>query len=350
MTKVKDTDNGITTYIYDALNQTKTKKLPNGAQSSYTYNKNGWLTQREEISSGASKPTFTYEYDKNGNRTKDTKVSSGTTETTSYTYDALNQLTSVTDKSGTRTYTCDEFNNRTSKQETGKETIQYTYNILNQLVETTQGATTTTYDYDKRGNLSEVEENGKTTQTYTFDSTNKMSKAVIRKSGSDGSTSSSTAITTKYTYDGVGNRTNIKVDKDGNITSNTTYIIDQESAYNDIIMAYDSVKGTTSVFTFSDEVISVETSGSISYYKTDEKHSVTDILDESGKTKATIEHDEYGVIANPEVVSTSGNIFAYTGHVYDVTTELYYAKARYYDAEIGRFVSEDSYRWNKKNY
>jgi RHS repeat-associated protein len=344
ITKVKDTNNGETTYTYDALNQTKTKKLPNGAQSSYTYNKNGWLTQREETSSGASTQTFTYEYDKNGNRTKDTLVSSGTTETTSYTYDALNQLTRVTDKNGTRTYAFDEFNNRTSKQETGKETIQYAYNTLNQLVETTQGATTTTYDYDKRGNLSEVEENGKTTQTYTFDSTNKMSKAIIRKSGNDENTNQATTVTTKYTYDGAGNRTGVKVDKGGTVTSNTTYVVDQESAYNDIIMAYDSVKGTTSVFTFTDEVISVETSGNISYYKTDEKHSVTDILDESGKTKATIEYDEYGVIANPEVVSTSGNIFAYTGHVYDDSTGLYYAKARYYNAENGRFVSEDSYR------
>ena len=78
----------------------------------------------------------------------------------------------------------------------------------------------------------------------------------------------------------------------------------------------------------SAEVISVETCGKIRYYRTDEKHSVTNILDTTGKVKATIEYDEYGVIANPEVVSTG----------------LYYAKARYYDARIGRFVSEDSYR------
>jgi RHS repeat-associated protein len=109
-------------------------------------------------------------------------------------------------------------------------------------------------------------------------------------------------------------------------------------------MAKDSVNGKNSIFTFADEVISVETSGNISYYRTDEKHSVTDILDEVGKEQVTIEYDEYGVIKNPEVVSTSGNIFAYTGHVYEESTGLYYAKARYYDVEIGRFVSEDSYQ------
>ena len=343
LTKVTDTNSGITNYTYDALNQVKTKNLPNRAGSTYTYDKNGWLTQREETSSGASKQIYTYEYDKNGNRTKETKVSSGTTETTRYTYDVLNQLTSVVDKNGTRNYAFDEFNNRTVKEEIGKETTKYTYNNLNQLVETVQGATVSTYDYDKRGNVVEVEENGDTKQTYVFDSTNKMSKVVTYKDNTSGSGTSET-VTTKYAYDGAGNRVNTKVELNGSVTSNTTYVVDRESSYNDIIMAKDSVSGKTSIFTFSDEVISVETSGNISYYRTDEKNSVTDILDTTGKVKATIEYDEYGVTSNPEVVSTGGNIFAYTGHVYEESTGLYYAKARYYDAEIGRFVSEDSYR------
>ncbi len=252
------------------------------------------------------------------------------------------------DKNGTRNYAFDEFNNRTVKEEIGKETTKYSYNNLNQLVETVQGSTVITYDYDKRGNVAEVEENGDTKQTYVFDSTNKMSKVVTYKDNTSGSGNRET-ITTKYVYDGAGNRVNAKVELNGSITSNTTYVVDGESSYNDIIMGKDSVSGKTSIFTFSDEVISVETSGNISYYRNDEKHSVTDILDTTGKVKATIEYDEYGVIVNPEVVSTGGNIFAYTGHVYEESTGLYYAKARYYDAEIGRFVSEDNYRGEQDN-
>lgn len=343
--RVTDTNNGITTYTYDALNQVKTKQLPNGVQSSYNYDKNGWLIKREENGREVSKQTYSYEYDKNGNRTKETKTSSGINETIRYVYDVLNQLISVTDKKGSRAYTFDEFNNRIQKQETGKETIQYKYNNLNQLVETTQGSTVTTYDYDRRGNLEEVEENGDTIQTYTFDSTNKMSKAVISKDDKNGDGSSNRkTVTSKYIYDGVGNRINAKLETNGSVTSNTTYVVDPESSYNDIIMAKDIVSGKSSVFTLSDEVISVETDGDISYYINDEKHNVINILDVAGKEKATIEYDEYGVIINPNVVSTGGNIFAYTGHVYDKSTQLYYAKARYYDAGIGRFVSEDSYR------
>ena len=60
------------------------------------------------------------------------------------------------------------------------------------------------------------------------------------------------------------------------------------------------------------------------------------------------------MILNPEAVGTNGNkfsenlfsenLFSYTGHVYEESSGLYYAKARYYDAKIGRFISEDSYR------
>ena len=59
---------------------------------------------------------------------------------------------------------------------------------------------------------------------------------------------------------------------------------------------------------------------------------------------AAINYDEFGVILNPEAVNTNGNIFAYTGHVYDGSTGLHYAKARYYDPAAGRFISEDAYK------
>lgn len=35
------------------------------------------------------------------------------------------------------------------------------------------------------------------------------------------------------------------------------------------------------------------------------------------------------------------NTFGYTGYQYDVSTELWYAQARYYMPEIGRFIYED---------
>lgn len=93
-----------------------------------TYDAIDQLSERKEKNGEVLKDTYTY--DKNGNRTKQTKVFTGITETTLYTYDVLNQLTNVTDKVGTRTYTFDEFNNRVAKEESGKPAIQYIYNNL----------------------------------------------------------------------------------------------------------------------------------------------------------------------------------------------------------------------------
>lgn len=47
----------------------------------------------ETTSSSAIISSYTYTYDKNGNRTSQTEVQDGTTETTSYSYDAIDRLT-----------------------------------------------------------------------------------------------------------------------------------------------------------------------------------------------------------------------------------------------------------------
>ncbi|MDE7256568.1 MAG: RHS repeat-associated core domain-containing protein [Clostridia bacterium] len=61
------------------------------------------------------------------------------------------------------------------------------------------------------------------------------------------------------------------------------------------------------------------------------------------------EYDAWGnhtVKDNNGRVITSGigvlNPFRYRGYYYDTETELYYLQTRYYDPEIGRFISQDS--------
>jgi RHS repeat-associated protein len=58
-----------------------------------------------------------------------------------------------------------------------------------------------------------------------------------------------------------------------------------------------------------------------------------------GSVKSETLYDAWG---NPILkVGSSANKFAYTGHQADAETGLYYFKARYYDPEIGRFISQD---------
>ncbi|MDF2872340.1 MAG: hypothetical protein K0R05_3915, partial [Anaerocolumna sp.] len=96
-------------------------------------------------------------------------------------------------------------------------------------------------------------------------------------------------------------------------------------------------------------LVSVDEGGIIGYYRIDEKGTVIDILDKTGNEEASFRYDEFGVLGNTEGLNNYGNIFAYTGHVYDGSTGLYYAKARNYEAGNGRFISQDSYEGEINN-
>ena len=46
---------------------------------------------------------------------------------------------------------------------------------------------------------------------------------------------------------------------------------------------------------------------------------------------------------SPTELDASRNRFAFTGHYCDPETNLYNAKARYFDPKLGRFLTQDSY-------
>ncbi|BCN29436.1 RHS repeat-associated core domain-containing protein [Anaeromicropila herbilytica] len=328
LTKVTDENGNTMAYAYDNLNQLVTKTDALGKKTTYQYDKEG--NKVEETN--ALGYTTKYSYDAIGNRIKETKVKSGVTATSTYAYDDLNQLMQTTDKKGTRIYTYDEFNNRKGKEETGKDKITYTYNNLNELVKETQGADTNTYSYDAKGNLSSKKVNGITKATYTFDSTNMLTSVK----------NTSNKTTSKYEYDGAGNRIKKTVSKNNKVVSKKSYVIDTMSSNQDIIAEGDSLSGDETDFTYGLGLVSVESGKGISYYRIDEKNSVEEIQNNSGVMKAEISCDEFGNVENPDDIGTNGNIFGYTGHVYDAESSQLYVKARYYDFKTGRFISEDS--------
>jgi RHS repeat-associated protein len=68
----------------------------------------------------------------------------------------------------------------------------------------------------------------------------------------------------------------------------------------------------------------------------DHEGSIRQEIDSSG-TKHFIEYDGFGNI----IAGSLNTIFGYTGQQWDAETGLYYYKARYYDPQQGRFISED---------
>ena len=83
------------------------------------------------------------------------------------------------------------------------------------------------------------------------------------------------------------------------------------------------------------------------YYRKNLLGDVTAIYDAAGVCKAEYAYDAWG---NCTVISDMGGIGAlnpirYRGYYWDEEIALYYLNARYYDPEVGRFISQDSIKY-----
>jgi RHS repeat-associated protein len=89
-----------------------------------------------------------------------------------------------------------------------------------------------------------------------------------------------------------------------------------------------------------DEPLAVLRSGTTSYYEADGLGSVTSLSNSVGALAQTYTFDSFG-----NQTASSGsltNSLRYTGREFDTETNLYFYRARYFDPQAGRFVSEDS--------
>lgn len=79
--------------------------------------------------------------------------------------------------------------------------------------------------------------------------------------------------------------------------------------------------------------------GTVTYVYTDPQGTPLAEADASGDITARFEYTPYGVPVASMGAAPDG--VGYTGHVNDPETGLVYMQARYYDAEVGRFLSVD---------
>ncbi|MGL4483385.1 MAG: RHS repeat-associated core domain-containing protein [Anaerovoracaceae bacterium] len=73
---------------------------------------------------------------------------------------------------------------------------------------------------------------------------------------------------------------------------------------------------------------------------------INGIVAESGAAVKAYKYDEFG---NTESFGNLDNEIAYTGGIYDKSTQLYYLNARYYNPDDGRFITQDSYRGSNED-
>lgn len=186
----------------------------------------------------------------------------------------------------------------------------------------------TGYTYDLNGNTPQ-EPGG---ALYAYDAENRLVK-VTKPDG--------TTIT--LAYDADGNRVSKTVN---GVT--TLYLVDDRNPTGyPQVMERDAAGATTVTYTYGLDLVSQRRGTKVSYYGYDGLGSVRYLTDETGAVTDTYTYDAFGIqIAS---TGTTPNAYRYTGEQRDDDLSLYYLRARYYQPQLGRFWTMDSYEGNQND-
>ena len=90
-----------------------------------------------------------------------------------------------------------------------------------------------------------------------------------------------------------------------------------------------------------DEPVAMTLNNSTHFYIPDIQGSIRAIVDTQGNAVATYQYDAWGNLVSYGGPMAQENDYLYTGREYDWQTGIYYYRARYYNPELGRFLSRD---------
>ncbi len=194
----------------------------------------------------------------------------------------------------------------------------YSNNSSNELTSTPS----TTYTYDSNGNTSTKVNTSGTTQ-YFWDFENRMSSVTLPGSGG----------TVSFKYDPFGRR----IYKSSS-SATSVYVYDGDN------LIEETNSSGTAVARYSqgpdiDEPLAILRSSATSYFHADGLGSITSLSNSTGTIANTYTYDSFG-----KLTGSSGSLvnpFQYTARESDSETGLYYYRARYYDPQTGRFITED---------
>lgn len=343
------TGKGIIYYAYDEMSRLKEKKFPNGITTEYEYNSIGRL-ERIYHTGKDFQEEYYYRYDAAGNKIEARKRRHGMAEDNgnfSFHYDALKRLTEVTkDGNLLRRYDYDVFGNRTVKEECRGGILEqtfYRYNANNQLISQSNGDENRTYSYDKRGNLTTVNCGEQLLKIFTFDAANRMSSVTEIIDGMEKQA--------EYRYNGLGQRVSQIIHKPQNPEKQIQYILDLTRPYRNLLMSEECVQEREQereqTFYWDGNVTAMEEAEKNSYYLQDDLGSPMQLMDEIGDIEETYGFDEFGMsLGRGGYVEEQLQPFGFTGYQREAAGGLYFAQARRYDAQVGRFTSEDKVRGN----
>ncbi|MBB3823460.1 RHS repeat-associated protein [Xanthomonas arboricola] len=293
---------------------------PNGAASQFNYG-NG--VNHSLVLNGRQMPqqvrdynvaSFEYQYDANGNVSAIFDQQRGAAFNRYMGYDGLDRLMEAGSErfggSNWNNYTYDVLDNILTAKLPGVRENNYWYDSKNRLtnIRSNEGSTTIGLSYDAQGNLK-----NKNGQAFAFDYGNRLRDVTGKEA---------------YRYDGYGRR----VLSGGLSTLN----IQAYSQAGQLIYAEVRGKGNTEYVYLNGSLLATRNAGAIKFQHTDALGSPIAVTDTGGQVVERTDYQPYG---SPIGKTVDG--IGYTGHAMDGATGLTYMQQRYYDQDLGRFLSVD---------
>ena len=346
-----------TVYTYDGDNRATTTTLASGKVISNTYDAIGRLTNRALGLNTTYNTALTYVPGNDTNKTTGLVATyqNGSDAAYSYTYDAVGNITGITQ---------------------GTTSIGYVYDTANRLIRENNQVTNQTivYDYtdDLWGNIQSKKTYAYTTAENPGTPMSTVNYAYTNSAWGDQLTDYNGQT---ITYDSMGNPTSYRgytfgwrgkqlvsasngtnsltfeYNEDGlrqsktcnNITTDYYYngsvLIGMQRGQSKFLFSYDAAGNVVSV-----KYITANDTNEY-YYLRNAQGDIVKLIDANGVSVVEYTYDTWG-----KKVTTTGTLagtlglfqpFRYRGYVYDWETGLYYLQSRYYDPTTGRFISAD---------
>ncbi|MBI3323585.1 MAG: DUF1080 domain-containing protein [Candidatus Omnitrophica bacterium] len=321
LVRLADPVEGVYDFTYDRASRRTQLRYPNALSVTYTYDVADRLTRMKTLNSSLSTLLdLTYTYDKTSNILRVVRGPTGTSGAgaTSFTYDALNQLTKATYPGGASDlYTYDKVGNRLTANG-----VSSTYDAANRL----QTTGSVTYGYDKVGNRTSRQSPSSGTVTYAYDGAYRLTSV----------SSTQPALAQTAVYDGDGNRVTKTVN---GVT--TRYLNDGL----DLLAELDATGASIGVSYVHgpsiDELLATRNhaTGQILYHLPDHLGSTAALTNSAGQIQASFTYAAFG--ATRTKTGPADTRFRFTGRELDAESGLYHYRARAYDPAAGRFLQPD---------
>lgn len=308
----------------------------NGTESMYTYDALARLGGVEHRGpAGVVHRAFEYAYDAFGNVLAEAENVTGLQER--FTYDPLHNLRSAelgrtvaTGAAGRSIeYEYDAVGNRLRVQEASRATL-YSTNGLNQYTAIGPAGAQQPVRWDADLNLAE-----NAGRRLSHDYSGCLVHAEVGQ------------VVYELTYDAIRRLIRKRVTRPGEPSRETHYYYDDHH-----VIETQGAESATYVYGPAyDELVSYRRSGADYYVHQKRLWTVSHVTDASGAVVESYRYEPYGARhvfdgdGRQIVESAVGNVAGFAGRWLEAELGLYYFRARWYDPELGRFITPDPYGW-----